>query len=64
MPTVLPDVFDKAAELLAQDPLPDDAAKQLEALERRCPKQYRHMFADYWEALMVAGGPFVPPDGE
>jgi hypothetical protein len=45
--------LEQALALLQQDPLPDDAEQQLEALEKDAPESEGEMFGDLWSALQL-----------
>lgn len=46
--------LDRAMELLNMSPLPDDVEAQLTALENEASDDEKPLFADLWEALLVA----------
>ena len=55
----------KAAQaLLGQQPLPADAAEQLEALGQQILPEEVQMFGDLWSAYYAAGGDLEPVNDE
>jgi hypothetical protein len=48
-----PSALDKAQELLAQEPLPPDVEKRLDALYEQATDDEKLFFADLYETLVV-----------
>ena len=47
--------FQKAMELIGQDPMPDDIVEQMDKLEKEIDPSESEMFGDLWEAIYASG---------